>query len=68
MTELPTSEWSHDFAERTAVDDAPRIGRATMRWRRVPGVVTHVFTHFPLELAVYVAAVPARTGAPQGAR
>ena len=31
-------------------------------------VVTHVFTHFPLELAVYTAKVPARTRAPRGMR
>ncbi len=38
------------------------------RWRRLPGVVTHVFTHFPLELVVYTAAVPANAVAPDGAR
>src|SRR5262249_6108104 len=45
-------------------------GRQTMApaWRRVPGVVKHVFTHFPLELAVYVGAVPAGTPAPADAR
>ena len=32
------------------------------------GVVTHVFTHFPLELVVYTAKVPARTRAPKGMR
>ena len=32
------------------------------------GVVRHVFTHFPLELAVYTAELPARTAAPKGAR
>ncbi len=37
-------------------------------WRRVPGVVRHVFTHFPLELVVYVAALPAATPAPAGMR
>jgi A/G-specific adenine glycosylase len=30
--------------------------------------VTHVFTHFPLELIVYAAKVPAGTRAPKGAR
>jgi A/G-specific adenine glycosylase len=34
----------------------------------VPGVVTHVFTHFPLELVVYAAGVTANTAAPNGAR
>ena len=31
-------------------------------------MVRHVFTHFPLELTVYTAEVPARTPAPRGAR
>jgi A/G-specific adenine glycosylase len=30
--------------------------------------VTHVFTHFPLELQVYAAEVPASTRAPAGMR
>jgi A/G-specific adenine glycosylase len=38
------------------------------RWHRKAGVVTHVFTHFPLELVVYTAKVPARAGAPEGMR
>jgi A/G-specific adenine glycosylase len=32
------------------------------------GVVRHVFTHFPLELSVYVSDVAADTPAPDGAR
>ena len=32
------------------------------------GVVTHVFTHFPLQLVVYTAKVATRTGAPEGMR
>ena len=35
---------------------------------RSAGVVRHVFTHFPLELCVYMADVPARTPAPAGMR
>jgi A/G-specific adenine glycosylase len=34
----------------------------------VPGVVTHVFTHFPLELAVHVARVGVSAKAPPGMR
>jgi A/G-specific adenine glycosylase len=37
-------------------------------WRRLPGVVRHVFTHFPLELVVYAAEVQRRTRAPKGMR
>ena len=49
MTEVPGSEWTRDFDAATALDYAPL--RAI--WRRVPGVVMHTFTHFPLELTVY---------------
>ncbi len=37
-------------------------------WRKLPGVVRHVFTHFPLELAVFTAEVARATPAPKGAR
>ena len=66
MTEVPTTAWTHDFDERTALADAPRLARAA--WRRVPGVVRHVFTHFPLELVVHRAKVAASTRAPAGSR
>jgi A/G-specific adenine glycosylase len=39
-----------------------------VRWRRLPGIVRHVFTHFPLELVVYAAEVPRRTRALKGMR
>jgi A/G-specific adenine glycosylase len=72
MTEVPTTEWLSDFDEATALDDVPRF-RSTKRrgaapWRRLPGVVRHVFTHFPLELSVYLAELPARTPAPAAMR
>jgi A/G-specific adenine glycosylase len=72
MTEVPTSEWSADFDEGEAQKDAPRFASGKQRkrsaWRRIPGVVRHVFTHFPLELSVYLAELPAGTRAPAGAR
>ena len=37
-------------------------------WRRVAGVVRHVFTHFPLELIVYRTEVPRHAKAPRGMR
>jgi A/G-specific adenine glycosylase len=40
----------------------------TAAWRRIPGVVTHVFTHFPLELIVLRADLPQSTAAPDGMR
>jgi A/G-specific adenine glycosylase len=64
MTEVPTTEWRNDFETREAMSTAP----LSARWKKLPGVVTHVFTHFPLELSVYRASVPKRTRAPKGAR
>ena len=68
MTEVPTTDWTHGFDEADALDGAPFWSRVKLTWRRIPGAVTHVFTHFPLELSVYVAEVPLRTPAPKGAR
>ena len=66
MSEVPGSEWTPDFDFDRASRFAPSIARA--RWRRVPGVVRHVFTHFPLELAVFVARIPRTAKAPKGTR
>jgi A/G-specific adenine glycosylase len=72
MTEVPTTQWHHDFDEGSARTGAPRFASTKMQkrvaWRKVAGVVRHVFTHFPLELSVYTADVPARTPAPSGTR
>jgi A/G-specific adenine glycosylase len=70
MTEVPTTEWSKHFDASQATNSAPRFAsvRKTMAWRKTAGIVRHVFTHFPLELTVYVADVPARTSAPKGMR
>ena len=65
MTEVPTTEWSAEFDKASALADAP-FPRA--KWKKIPSTVTHVFTHFPLELVVYAAIVPASTRAPVGAR
>jgi A/G-specific adenine glycosylase len=64
MTEVPTTQWTHDFDDANALDDAPL--KAT--WQRMAGVVTHVFTHFPLELVVYRARVANGMRAPKGMR
>jgi A/G-specific adenine glycosylase len=68
MTEVPTTEWIEDFDEGRALTAAPRLSDRAAVWRRIPGVVRHTFTHFPLELAVYAAAIPTKTPAPDGMR
>lgn len=64
MTEVPTTEWSATFNDDEALSFAP----LKAEWRRRGERVTHVFTHFPLELVVYVARVTARSKAPKGMR
>ena len=66
MSEVPTTAWAADWDETTALSHAPAFPNA--RWQRRAGVVNHVFTHFPLDLIVYVATVPAQTKALDGAR
>jgi A/G-specific adenine glycosylase len=67
MSEVPGSEWRADFDLDEARKSAPKLGRP-LRWQRRAGVVTHVFTHFPLALAVFVAKAPRGTAAPKGGR
>lgn len=67
MTEVPTTEWAVDWDHETDLQNAPSL-KGLSSWHRRVGVVRHVFTHFPLELAVYIASVPARTKAPAGMR
>ncbi len=68
MTEVPTTEWVASFDDNHALEAAPvfrfRQPGWPIAWRRIPGSVRHVFTHFPLELAVYVAKLPQRMPAP----
>lgn len=70
MAEVPTTPWSADFDQSKALEAAPRFAaaRKTIVWRKIGGVVRHVFTHFPLELAVYRAEVPRTAPAPDGMR
>ena len=67
MTEVPTSDWLAGHGDAAALKQAPAL-TSVARWHRKVGVVTHVFTHFPLELVVYTAAVAARSRPPQGMR
>ena len=62
MVETPTSAWEPDYEPSRAMLDAP----IEARWQRLPGIVRHVFTHFPLELTVLFAKVPRGTPEPAG--
>jgi A/G-specific adenine glycosylase len=64
MAEPPTSPWQPDYEMRRALEDAP----IAAPWTRLPGVVRHTFTHFPLELTVLCAEVAGDTPAPHGSR
>ena len=67
MTEVPNSDWLAGHEDEAALKQAPALA-GVVRWHRRAGVVTHVFTHFPLELVIYIAKAPARTRAPKGMR
>ena len=64
MTEVPSTAWTHALEAADALAQAP----LKAKWLRLPGVVEHGFTHFPLRQAVYVARAPAKTKAPDGMR
>jgi A/G-specific adenine glycosylase len=57
MAEVPTTEWSSRQDGETGRDAAP----FPAPWQPA-GTVTHVFTHFTLELAVWRAVTPAASG------
>src|SRR6266702_3545145 len=67
MTEVPGSDWLAGQDDKAARAQGPALN-AVARWHRKAGVVTHVFTHFPLELVVYTASVASGTRAPKGMR
>ncbi len=64
MAEPPGSAWSPDYEVSKAVLDAP----FEARWKRLPGVVRHVFTHFPLELTIFHARFARDFAPPEGMR
>jgi A/G-specific adenine glycosylase len=70
MTEVPTTAWAANFDDSQALAEAPQFGVSQKRvaWRKMAGVVRHVFTHFPLELTVYRGEVPRDAAAPAGTR
>ena len=62
MTEVPGSDWT--------TGPLPEVSSAAplaARWRECGGI-THVFTHFRLDVTVYAATVAASTPAPAGMR
>ena len=67
MTEVPGSDWLAGQDDKAALAPAPAL-KGIAKWHRKAGVVTHVFTHFPLELVIYTAKVAARTRPPEGMR
>jgi A/G-specific adenine glycosylase len=68
MTEVPTSDWSPGFDTRNALQQAPCLGSYRVKWRRLPGIVEHAFTHFPLALTVYAADIAGDVPPPDGLR
>jgi A/G-specific adenine glycosylase len=70
MAEVPTTAWAADFDDSQALAQAPRFGASQNRvaWRKMAGVVRHVFTHFSLELTVYRSELPRQAAAPAGTR
>nr|WP_244008765.1 A/G-specific adenine glycosylase [Methylobacterium sp. J-068] len=64
MAEPPMSPWEPDYDPAQALLDAP----LDARWKRLPGLVRHGFTHFPLELTVFCARVALSTATPPGMR
>jgi A/G-specific adenine glycosylase len=67
MTEVPGSHWLAALDDEAALKQAPAL-KGVARWHRKAGVVSHVFTHFPLQLVVYTADAPPRAPAPKGMR
>jgi A/G-specific adenine glycosylase len=53
MLETPSSPWEERRPNGNALRDAP----LNAKWRKLPGLVEHGFTHFHLELSVYRADV-----------
>jgi A/G-specific adenine glycosylase len=56
MMEVPSTEWIEEWI---SADLALQAAPLRADWWAVPGSVTHVFTHFRLELMVFRAIVPA---------
>lgn len=64
MTELPGTAWETDFDPALALTQAPIVAS----YRKLESGITHVFTHFALQLDIYVAEVSGKQAAPEGYR
>ena len=60
--ELPGGAWSAGDIGDVTADEAP----FSAPWRRLPGFVEHVFTHFTLRLALFAAPAKFEKGPPAG--
>ncbi|MBT3171323.1 MAG: A/G-specific adenine glycosylase [Rhodospirillaceae bacterium] len=59
LMEVPTSEWRDTpWQSNSARRQAP----GKTRWRALPGVVSHGFTHFRLEITVFTGKLDGRAG------
>lgn len=56
MIEVPSTDWRAAGWPRA---EAEKTAPLALRWRPLPGVVAHTFTHFHLELSVFAAAATA---------
>jgi A/G-specific adenine glycosylase len=65
MLEVPSSPWIQDMMPSLtlAKSQAPVPG---VKWRLMPGMVTHVFTHFVLELSVATGRTTRKVAPPTG--
>ncbi len=64
MTEVPSTQWAAQSDSENWLAQAP----LPAQWEKLPAPIRHVFTHFPLELTVFRAAVPLHTPAAGGSR
>ncbi|MSO77656.1 MAG: A/G-specific adenine glycosylase [Alphaproteobacteria bacterium] len=63
MMELPSTDWTETPPNAAAIAGAAPL---KARWRPLPGLVRHVFTHLDLSLALRAGRVAAGTVAPAG--
>jgi len=60
MMEIPSTEWQAEVADDTTARQYAPVPVGSAKWRALPGLVSHTFTHFHLELTVHAAPVTAK--------